>query len=67
MFNQRFLYLFLLSIASSVNANDSEALPPFQTYKLKTSQMDFGGVGLMQMPTARMSNEGEFFFNYTIN
>ncbi|EAQ67262.1 putative OtnG protein [Marinomonas sp. MED121] len=67
MFNQRFLYLFLLSIASSVNANDSEALPPFQTYKLKPSQMDFGGVGLMQMPTARMSNEGEFFFNYTKN
>ncbi|GGA98991.1 YjbH domain-containing protein [Agarivorans gilvus] len=27
------------------------------------SQSDFGGVGLMQMPTARMSPEGEFAFN----
>jgi len=27
------------------------------------SQSDFGGVGLMQMPTARMSQEGEFAFN----
>ncbi|MGL5345679.1 MAG: YjbH domain-containing protein [Plesiomonas sp.] len=28
------------------------------------SQNDFGGVGLLQMPSARMAKEGEFSFNY---
>lgn len=28
------------------------------------TQSDFGGVGLLQMPTARMAPEGEFSFNY---
>lgn len=31
------------------------------------SQSDFGGVGLMQMPTARMAKEGEFSANYFDN
>lgn len=31
------------------------------------SQSDFGGVGLLQMPTARMAKEGEFSFNYMDN
>ncbi len=31
------------------------------------SQSDFGGVGLMQTPTARMSREGELSFNYRDN
>lgn len=34
---------------------------------LKPSQSDFGGVGLMQMPTGRMAPEGEFNFNITNN
>lgn len=40
------------------------ALPVFasdlEPSKLHTSQMDFGGVGLMQMPSARMADEGSF-------
>lgn len=31
------------------------------------SQSDFGGVGLLQMPTARMAKEGEFSANYRDN
>lgn len=31
---------------------------------LLPTQSDFGGVGLLQMPTARMAPEGEFSFNY---
>ena len=38
---------------------------PFEAPPLRPSQMDFGGVGLMQMPTARMSKEGEFNFSFT--
>lgn len=38
---------------------------PFEAPDLTPSQMDFGGVGLMQMPTARMSDEGEFNFSVT--
>lgn len=32
-----------------------------------SSQGDFGGVGLLQMPTARMAKEGEFSANYVDN
>lgn len=32
--------------------------------RLGPSQADFGGVGLMQTPTARMAREGEFSANY---
>ncbi len=31
------------------------------------SQSDFGGVGLLQTPTARMAKEGEFSANYVDN
>ncbi|PRD16182.1 YjbH domain-containing protein [Pantoea coffeiphila] len=31
------------------------------------SQSDFGGIGLMQVPTARMAKEGEFSLNYRYN
>lgn len=34
---------------------------------LLPSQSDFGGVGLMQMPTGRMAAEGEFNFSTTYN
>lgn len=34
---------------------------------LQPSQSDFGGVGLMQMPTGRMAPEGEFNFATTYN
>ncbi|NVC92189.1 YjbH domain-containing protein [Vibrio natriegens] len=38
---------------------------PFEAPTLQPSQMDFGGVGLMQMPTGRMAAEGEF--NFAVN
>ncbi|EJG2370209.1 YjbH domain-containing protein [Vibrio parahaemolyticus] len=40
---------------------------PFEAPPLKPSQMDYGGVGLMQMPTGRMAPEGEFNFSVTSN
>ncbi|WP_050910402.1 YjbH domain-containing protein [Vibrio campbellii] len=40
---------------------------PFEAPPLQPSQMDFGGVGLMQMPTGRMAPEGEFNFSVTGN
>ncbi|HEQ3536070.1 TPA: YjbH domain-containing protein [Vibrio parahaemolyticus] len=38
---------------------------PFEAPSLQPSQSDFGGVGLMQMPTGRMAPEGEFKFSVT--
>lgn len=38
---------------------------PFEIPPLQPSIMDFGGVGLMQMPTSRMAPEGEFNFAFT--
>ncbi|ENK3144094.1 YjbH domain-containing protein [Vibrio alginolyticus] len=38
---------------------------PFEAPSLQASQSDFGGVGLMQMPTGRMAPEGEFNFSVT--
>ncbi|MCX8788756.1 YjbH domain-containing protein [Vibrio parahaemolyticus] len=38
---------------------------PFDAPTLQPSQSDFGGVGLMQMPTGRMAPEGEFNFSVT--
>ncbi|MGO1794011.1 MAG: YjbH domain-containing protein, partial [Oceanisphaera sp.] len=40
---------------------EQPALTPFVT---QPSQSDFGGVGLIQMPSARMNKEGEFSINY---
>ena len=41
--------------------------PPFQGAQLKPSQTDLGGVGLIQMPTGRMAEEGAFSFGYSDN
>lgn len=38
---------------------------PFEAPSLQPSQSDFGGVGLMQMPTGRMAPGGEFNFSVT--
>jgi len=43
------------------------AADEFSAPKLLPSQSDFGGVGLMQMPTGRMAPEGEFNFATTYN
>ncbi|MBE8563736.1 YjbH domain-containing protein [Vibrio sp. OPT20] len=39
----------------------------FDDTEYRTSQMNFGGVGLMQMPTGRMAPEGEFNFSASFN
>ena len=39
----------------------------FNAPELKHSQTNFGGVGLMQMPTARMAPEGEFNLSASFN
>ncbi|WP_051560131.1 YjbH domain-containing protein [Marinobacterium jannaschii] len=44
----------LLGVLTSVSVYADEPL--------RYSQSDFGGVGLLQMPTARMTPEGEFTF-----
>ncbi|WP_261894581.1 YjbH domain-containing protein [Vibrio cyclitrophicus] len=49
--------------SSSIRADKSS----FDDTEYRTSQMNFGGVGLMQMPTARMAPEGEFNFSASFN
>lgn len=49
--------------SSSIRADKSS----FDDTEYRTSQMNFGGVGLMQMPTGRMAPEGEFNFNASFN
>lgn len=63
---------YLIPLASTLFsqhliASENHTSYPFEPNTLKVSQMDFGGVGLMQMPTGRMAKEGEFSFNYTQN
>ena len=53
------LIALLVCHAANANADIFEPLGP--------SQSDFGGVGLLQMPTARMAKEGEFSANYFDN
>lgn len=48
-----------------VIANDTT--PRLNTVPVSLSQMDLGGVGLMQVPTARMMNEGDFTVAYKDN
>ncbi|MEZ9549057.1 MULTISPECIES: YjbH domain-containing protein [Vibrio] len=49
--------------SSSIRAEKSS----FDDTEYKTSQMNFGGVGLMQMPTGRMAPEGEFNVSASFN
>ncbi|MEZ9181108.1 YjbH domain-containing protein [Vibrio cyclitrophicus] len=49
--------------SSSIRAEKSS----FDSTEYSTSQMNFGGVGLMQMPTGRMAPEGEFNFSASFN
>ncbi len=47
----------LLAVTAEANPRRFERLPP--------SQSDFGGVGLLQIPTARMAPAGEFSLHYS--
>ncbi|AXU96788.1 hypothetical protein CI789_17145 [Erwinia persicina] len=56
------LSLLSLSVACACQAQAATYPDP-----IGPSQSDFGGVGLMQVPTARMAKEGEFSLNYRYN
>lgn len=56
-----FLSLLSFSIACAYQSQAANVDP------IGSSQSDFGGIGLMQVPTARMAKEGEFSLNYRWN
>ncbi|HBV38965.1 MAG TPA: YjbH domain-containing protein, partial [Erwinia sp.] len=53
------LSLLAMSVACACQAQAADPVGP--------SQSDFGGVGLLQVPTARMAKDGEFSLNYRYN
>lgn len=56
---KRYLFsLLAVSVAAACQAQADTWPEP-----VGPSQSDFGGVGLMQVPTARMAKEGEFSLN----
>ncbi|WP_312828328.1 YjbH domain-containing protein, partial [Pantoea anthophila] len=56
---KRYLFsLLAVSVAAACQAQADTWPAP-----VGPSQSDFGGVGLMQVPTARMAREGEFSLN----
>lgn len=60
--------IFTLSaVCAALFSSPALYASPLETTILRPSQSDFGGVGLMQMPTARMAEEGEFNFGITVN
>jgi hypothetical protein len=55
-------------LSSTLHAEDTAYFSlPFQGPQIKPSQMDLGGVGLIQMPSGRMAEEGAFSFGYNDN
>lgn len=56
---------YLISFITLSVASACQAAP--YTEPLGPSQMDMGGVGLLQTPTARMAPDGEFDLNYRDN
>jgi len=59
--------LFKLSIIVFLSFTKTTTADPFTPAKFNVSQTDFGGVGLMQMPSGRMAPEGELSFGGTFN
>jgi len=59
--------LFTLSIIASLPFANLATADPFSPTEFNVSQTDFGGVGLMQMPSGRMAPEGELSFGGTFN
>lgn len=56
--------LLLSSSYASDVTNDPD---PFQPPEFKPSQMNLGGVGLIQVPSGRMADEGAFSLSYAQN
>lgn len=59
-------YILVASFALSINTANAKQWWESGMQSRKTHS-DFGGVGLMQTPTARMDNDGEFSFTYYDN
>jgi hypothetical protein len=59
--------LFNLSIIASLSFTNVANADAFTPTKFEVSQTDFGGVGLMQMPSGRMAPEGELNVGGTFN
>ncbi|MBB1425226.1 YjbH domain-containing protein [Shewanella sp. SG44-2] len=65
---QNVSYLFAIPFMfSSVLVSEKALSDELSKQKVTPSQYDFGGVGLIQMPTGRMAAEGEFSVNATFN
>jgi hypothetical protein len=65
---QNVSYLFAIPFMfSSVLVSEKALGDELSKQKVTPSQYDFGGVGLIQMPTGRMAAEGEFSVNATFN
>ena len=65
---QNVSYLFVIPFMfSSVLVSEKALSDELSKQKVTPSQYDFGGVGLIQMPTGRMAAEGEFSVNATFN
>ena len=66
----RLVVLSMASVSFISSTFAEESVPystPFQEPEFRTTQSDFGGVGLMQMPTGRMAKEGDFSFSLNQN
>ncbi|WP_409159180.1 YjbH domain-containing protein [Pectobacterium sp. B2J-2] len=55
------------AIAAETGSSRTETNPNLRFQPAGVSQSDFGGTGLLQMPTARMAETGEFSLNYRDN
>ncbi|AUX71355.1 YjbH domain-containing protein [Erwinia pyrifoliae] len=58
---------YLLSLLSLSVACACQARADIYPDPIGPSQSDFGGVGLLQVPSARMAQDGEFSVNYRYN
>lgn len=65
-FNYLFISIFF-AMSSSLRAQENDVLSNKYFDTPGVSQSDFGGTGLLQTPTARMAEDGEFNLNYRDN
>ena len=59
---QKNILMFSCLISFCLFSNSAFSTDPYES---PYSQTTFGGIGLIQMPTARSSNEGEFLFGFS--
>jgi len=56
-----------LLLSNAYAADTTSDYEPFQPVEFKPSQMNLGGVGLIQVPSGRMADEGAFSLSYAQN